>query len=121
MAKKPIMTSNVGMPVKVGSGELTQWELKQLEQLRKGIKISPCRGSEDPSTKSYIIDVTCAEFMTKEERLVSCQIKNSDIDLKLIQRHYNFILKNFPNFYKEEIQESVENGVEIFRKRIVRV
>ena len=120
MAKKPIMMSSVGGAEKVDSGNLTKLELKQLEQLRNGIKISPCRGSVDPCSKSYIMDVTCAEFMTEEERLSACQLKNSEIDLALIKRHYNFTLKNFPNLLKEETQESVKNGVEIFRKRIVR-
>lgn len=118
MAKKPIMMST-DLGEKDGC-DLTSFELKQLEQLKNGIKISPCRGSKNPNTKSYVMDVACSQFLTETERLTVCHSKKRDITMDLLRRHYQFCLKNFPNLLKEEVQESIENGVEIFRKRIVR-
>jgi len=120
MAKKPIMTTTIGEIEKPANVNLTRLELKQLEQMKLGIRISPCRGSVDPFSKSFIMDVTCSDFMSDDERLVACQSKNSEISLALIRRHYKFTLDNFPNLLKEELRESVENGSEVIRKRITR-
>ncbi len=119
MSKKPITIRDEESVVKTGYANLTRLELIQLEQLKKGMKISPCRGSVDPLSKSYIMDVTCAEFMSEEERLTVCQRKEADITLALIRRHFKFTLDNFPNLLKEEVRETVENNLKVIRKRIV--